>query len=487
MQLSGKALDFDTKTTVGLRFSGVAIPRGAKITAAYLEFRAIVPSSGQLKLTVRGNDADSASAFGSSARNLSSRTKTSASSTWQPRSWSTNQITRSSELKDIVQEIVNRGGWQSGNALAFTITGSGSASRAAMSLNKSQAYAPTLVVSYGGGNVTPPPSSGSTSQRVWLSRLRSSLDSGRYRTVNSKFELDPDYIAASGDSYLVGRFGNMLETSYVLAYRETGDRQLMSYVDKFMNQLKGAVADHNRDGFRDILFKQEGPYYHTDEQKMDEMLSHGTIAALTLALKQAGYSSTASWWITYLKNDFVPKWEKRVTKLHPLTHPRANFIRYYYAMYKLTGDGSYLGKARSEAATLKRTIRTDGWAHFFGRSSGCQPMVYVPLTSIALADLATNGSGLIDNATMQRASRVVATKIMNNTSGTSVAADACGNGSKGGVGSIATFSFTPMAAWDGSGRIESISERVYNATERYNLNTPVRTPLPAALTFVKGR
>ena len=76
---------------------------------------------------------------------------------------------------------------------------------------------------------------------------------------------------------------------------------------------------------------------------------------------------------------------------------------------------------------------------------------------------------------------------MKNSSGTSLAGDSCGSGSYGSSASIATFSYTQMAAWDSSGRIASISERVYNATERYNLSTPLRTPLPAALAFVKGR
>lgn len=324
---------------------------------------------------------------------------------------------------------------------------------------------------------------------MWLGRLRSSLDSGRYRTINSKFELDPDYIAKSGDSYLIGRFGNMLETAYVLAYRETGDRKLMDYVNKFMVAAQSGVRDHNGDGFRDILYrlKGTGSLYNKDISTMEEMLAHGTLASLTLALKQAGYSSTASWWTSYLKNDFVPKWQKRGGLKHPLTHPGVNYIRFHYAMYKLTNDGSYLSTAKSMAATFKRTIRSDGWSHYFGQTSGCQPMVYVPLTSIAMADLATNGSGLIDTATMQRAAAAVASRAMKNSSGTSLAANICGDGSYGSMGSLATFSYTPMAAWDRTGRIEMISERVYNATERYNLNTPLRTPLPAALTFVKGR
>ncbi len=488
VQVSSAALDFSANSAVGIRFGSVAIPRGATVTSAVLEFRASKTSEGSLTLTVRGDDSDSASTF--SSKNLSSRSKTSASALWYPRTWTVDMTTRSSELKDVVQEIVDRDGWKSGNAMAFTITGSGAAARAAVSANQSQPYAPTLVVSYASGDVTAPPTTGggTDSQTVWHSRLRSAIDSGRYQNVGDKSNLDPLYIARAGNMFTIGRGANMLETAYVLAYRETGDRKLMDFVNKFMMTLQGSVKDYDQDGFREILYKQPGEWYMKDTHRMDAMLSHGTLASLTLALKEAGYSSTASWWTNYLKNDFVRDWMRRGgMPYHGLTHPQANFIRFNYAMYKLTGDSSYLSTAKSAAVLLKKTIRSDGWAHWLGDTSGCAPTVYVPLTAIALADLSTNGSGLIDSATMKRAASTVAHKVMKNSSGTSLAGNNCGSGSYGSSASIATFSFTQMAAWDSSGRIVSISERVYNATERYRLSAPIRTPLPAALTFVKGR
>jgi hypothetical protein len=306
--------------------------------------------------------------------------------------------------------------------------------------------------------------------------------------MRDKNALNPDYIAGTYNSYWYGRTLNMLLTSYVLAYRETGDRKLMDFVNRIMVKMQGAVKDHNGDGFRDILYREKGDrFYMTDNKDLEEMLSTGTIAGVTLALRQAGYSSTASWWESYLKNDFTPKSVKRNIR-HTLTHGRANFIRYYYAMYKITGQGSYLSKARSEAALLKKTIRSNGWAHFIGRTSGCTLLVYTPLTLVALVDLATNGSGLIDNATMQRAAKTVATKVMKNNSGTQVGKNNCGEGNaSNAIPALATWTFAQTGAWDGSGKIEAVSERVYNAVERHNLNTPIRTPLAAALTFAKGR
>ncbi len=523
MELTGGLLDLRAKNgvlqTVGVRFQNVTIPRGAIVESAYFTVKGGTLDSGSVTLKVQGEAADNALTFSSSKNNISSRSKTGASVTWQPNSWVAGSPYKTGNLATILQEIVNRSGWQSGNALALIIEGvSGTAERSAIAFGGAATNVPSLVVTYSGDVTAPPtpteptptpptepapeptpepePVPGGVSnsdQQVWHARLRSSIDTGRYAQTTSKFELEPLYIASTGDSYNIGRFGNMLETAYVLAYRETGDRKLMDFVNKFMVAAQRGVADHNRDGFRDILYKKPGTgqYYMQDTSPMEEMLAHGTLASLTLALKQAGYSSTAAWWTDYLKNDYAPKRQMRVPTTgvpdHRLTHPRTNYIRYFYAMYKLTGDSSYLNKAKSEAVILKKTIRSDGWSHWFGQTSGCQPMVYVPLTSIALADLATNGSGLIDTATMNRAANVVATRAMKNTSGTSLGGDSCGNGSYGGISAIATFSYTPMAAWDSTGRIVSISERVYNATERYNLGTPLRTPLPAALTFVKGR
>jgi hypothetical protein len=52
-------------------------------------------------------------------------------------------------VKDIVQEIVDRGGWQSGNSMVFLIEGSGD--RKAQSYNNSSGSAPLLYISYSDG------------------------------------------------------------------------------------------------------------------------------------------------------------------------------------------------------------------------------------------------------------------------------------------------------------------------------------------------
>lgn len=121
--------DGSYRQTVGVRFRGVQIPDGATIVAAWIQFTADEAKKGTASLTVAGHDADNAGAFTTASRNLSSRPRTTATVPWGPPPWSAvgarTADQRTPDLSGVVQEIVDRSGWVSGNALAFVITGSG--------------------------------------------------------------------------------------------------------------------------------------------------------------------------------------------------------------------------------------------------------------------------------------------------------------------------------------------------------------------------
>ena len=133
---------------VGIRFQNVSIPQGATITAAYLEFETDETNSGSTSLTIHGEATNSAATFTTQSYNISNRAKTSASVAWNNiAAWSqVNQKHQTPNLAAVVQEIVNRGGWSSGNSMAFIITGSGE--RTAESYNGEPANAPLLRVEY---------------------------------------------------------------------------------------------------------------------------------------------------------------------------------------------------------------------------------------------------------------------------------------------------------------------------------------------------
>jgi hypothetical protein len=137
---------------VGVRFQNVAIPKNATISAAYIQFTDKTGedlNTNPISLTLQGQAADTAETFTTGSSNISSRPDTAASVTWVPPTWAdaaAGPDQRTPDLKSIVQEIVNRAGWASGNAMAFTITGSGS--RRAWSYNGSPANASQLIVQW---------------------------------------------------------------------------------------------------------------------------------------------------------------------------------------------------------------------------------------------------------------------------------------------------------------------------------------------------
>jgi hypothetical protein len=135
--------------TVGLRFPGLAIPAGATITSAYIQFVADESQSGTTNLTVAAQAADDAKTFTSASLDVSSRLRTIASVAWSPAAWSTGEVgadTRTPDLSAVVQQVVSRPGWGSGHAIAFIITGSGQ--RTAESKDGSSSKAPLLHVEY---------------------------------------------------------------------------------------------------------------------------------------------------------------------------------------------------------------------------------------------------------------------------------------------------------------------------------------------------
>ena len=69
---------------IGLRFTGLIIPRNATVTAAYIQFEADKSDSGASSLTLRAELSANASAFSTSANNITNRPLTGASVAWSP-------------------------------------------------------------------------------------------------------------------------------------------------------------------------------------------------------------------------------------------------------------------------------------------------------------------------------------------------------------------------------------------------------------------
>ncbi|MCE7985134.1 MAG: hypothetical protein DYG89_28510 [Caldilinea sp. CFX5] len=118
-----------TNLLIGLRFPSLAIPPEAVITNAHLQFETDENHVATTQLTMQGEAANSAATFAPSKKNLSNRPRTTAAVTWTPPAWThigdAGPDQRTPDLAAILQEVVSRPGWASGNAIALLLTGSG--------------------------------------------------------------------------------------------------------------------------------------------------------------------------------------------------------------------------------------------------------------------------------------------------------------------------------------------------------------------------
>lgn len=134
---------------VGLRFVDLPMVQGGRIISASILFEADETSDGTAaSFSIVGEDVDNARHFESSIGDITYRTRTSAITLWDdvPQWVKYGYTQESPDIGPIVQEIVNRPGWQAGNAMAFIITGSGL--RVAEAFNDDFYLSPILQVTY---------------------------------------------------------------------------------------------------------------------------------------------------------------------------------------------------------------------------------------------------------------------------------------------------------------------------------------------------
>jgi uncharacterized protein YjiK len=126
-----------TNRIVGLRFRGVTVPRGAQVTSAYVQFQTDEVNSEPTVLTIRAQADDNAPGFTRAPESISSRQATTAAARWTPAPWRRTReaglTQRTSDLSKVVQEIVSRSGWASGNAIVLLVTGASGSHRVARS------------------------------------------------------------------------------------------------------------------------------------------------------------------------------------------------------------------------------------------------------------------------------------------------------------------------------------------------------------------
>lgn len=139
-----------TASYSGLRFTGVSIPKNAQIQSAYLE---VYSTQGQwlsIGLNIGAEATGSSAAFSTSAL-PSARALTTARLTHSSNvNWSANTWYQFTGMQSVIQEVVNRSDWNSGNPLSLVIKGTvGTWGRKFVrSFEGNAAQAPRLVVTY---------------------------------------------------------------------------------------------------------------------------------------------------------------------------------------------------------------------------------------------------------------------------------------------------------------------------------------------------
>lgn len=127
----GNALD-STLEWVGLRFRAVTIPPGAVINSASISVVPINTGSDEPLVTIYGEAADDAAAFvDATTATISTRSRTTASVAWSSANLGATGTSRhnSPDIAAIIQEIIDRPGWASGNALNILIQGGATSTR----------------------------------------------------------------------------------------------------------------------------------------------------------------------------------------------------------------------------------------------------------------------------------------------------------------------------------------------------------------------
>lgn len=155
---------------IALRFTGVTIAQGATINSAKITFRSLSTNSGlNVVIKIEGVAQDNTAEFVISPEDTArTRTKTTANVTWNISAQTLNTDIDTASITSIVQEIVNRAGWSSGNAMGFYLSDNGSTSGDSIDVYEyadSTTVCALLTIDYTAGSPSPSPTPSSSPSR----------------------------------------------------------------------------------------------------------------------------------------------------------------------------------------------------------------------------------------------------------------------------------------------------------------------------------
>ncbi|NJM15617.1 MAG: hypothetical protein HC896_09825 [Bacteroidales bacterium] len=135
----------------GLRFTNLAIPKGAQIQWAYIQLTVDATNKNEdpANYLIFAEDNANPATFGTAAYNLTSRAWTSDSVEWNLPAGSWNAVgnkENTPNIASLIQALVNKNDWSEGNPMAFFVTGTGV--REAESFDGAPDLAAELIVAY---------------------------------------------------------------------------------------------------------------------------------------------------------------------------------------------------------------------------------------------------------------------------------------------------------------------------------------------------
>jgi type IV pilus assembly protein PilY1 len=206
---TGEELTFISSNNryTAVRFRNLNIPQGASVLNAYLEFTAYQNGlSPGARMTIRGANLNSPRDFSPHDRyELRDIPKTSASINWEDMPpFYRNGVYQSPSVTNIVQEIVDRTGWNSGNEMMLIMSDFSSVRRGAFTYRGQASAATRLVIEFE-GNATP--GTTSTVRQHLIGKVDDLGTRGYTPIVDTLYEatlyfggLDVDYGLRRGDS-----------------------------------------------------------------------------------------------------------------------------------------------------------------------------------------------------------------------------------------------------------------------------------------------
>lgn len=140
---------------IGLRYQNVTIPKGSEILSAYIQFTSFMGSENDtVTMKIMGELSTNAEPFSNDINEIYNRNPTFHGTLWTTQNWQAfipGPDQKTEDLKEILQEIIDQDGWNSGNAVHIKMYkySFGTDSLLACSYDyMGEMYAPQLQVEY---------------------------------------------------------------------------------------------------------------------------------------------------------------------------------------------------------------------------------------------------------------------------------------------------------------------------------------------------